>query len=72
MIKYIYNQMIYITIMFDFTWRLSDCEGLVRSPDRRDYDHVMTLQAEMRLTTLCIDAQGGVYWGAIVRTYGML
>ena len=24
----------------------------------------------MSLTTLCIDAQGGVYWGAIVRTFG--
>jgi len=27
----------------DFTWRVSDCEELVGSPDRRDYDHVMTL-----------------------------
>ncbi|SVB01954.1 uncharacterized protein METZ01_LOCUS154808 [marine metagenome] len=29
MINYIYNQMVYITIMLDFTWRLSDCEELV-------------------------------------------
>ena len=24
-------------------WSVSDCEELVGSPDRRDYDHVMTL-----------------------------
>ena len=28
MINYIYIQM-YFTIMFDFTWRVSDCEELV-------------------------------------------
>jgi len=27
--NYIYNQMVYFTIMFDFTWRVSDCEELV-------------------------------------------
>ena len=26
--NYIYNQMVYFTIMFDFTWRVSDCEKL--------------------------------------------
>ena len=27
--NYIYNQMVYFTIMFDFTWSVSDCEELV-------------------------------------------
>ena len=27
--NYIYNQMVYFTIMFDFTWMVSDCEELV-------------------------------------------
>jgi len=27
--NYIYNQMVYFTIMFDFTWRVSDCEEIV-------------------------------------------
>jgi len=27
--NYIYNQMVYFTIMFDFTWSVSDCEDLV-------------------------------------------
>ena len=26
--NYIYNQMVYFTIMFDFTWSVSDCEEL--------------------------------------------
>ena len=29
MIKYIYNQMFLFTSMWDFTWRVSDCEELV-------------------------------------------
>ena len=27
--NYIYNQMVYFTRMWDFTWRVSDCEELV-------------------------------------------
>jgi len=30
MIKYIYNQMFYLQECGDFTWRVSDCEELVR------------------------------------------
>ena len=26
--NYIYNQMVYFTIMFDFTWSVADCEEL--------------------------------------------
>ena len=33
--NYIYNQMVYFTIMFDFTWSVSDCEELVGVTHRR-------------------------------------
>jgi len=33
--NYIYNQMVYFTIMFDFTWSVSDCEELVVVTHRR-------------------------------------
>jgi len=36
MINYIYNQMVYITIMLDFTWRLSDCEELLGGYSKDD------------------------------------
>jgi len=43
----------------DFTWRVSDCEELVGPPDRRDSKPRSPMQAEIRLTTLCIER-----WGA--------
>ena len=33
--NYIYNQMVYFTRMWDFTWRVSDCEELVGVTHRR-------------------------------------
>ena len=36
--NYIYNQMVYFTIMFDFTWSVSDCEELVGVTHRRRCD----------------------------------
>jgi len=33
--NYIYNQMVYFTIMFDFTWSVSDCEELIGVTLRR-------------------------------------
>ena len=41
--------------MGDFTWRVSDCEELVGPPDRRDSKPRSPMQAEIRLTTLCIE-----------------
>ena len=43
----------------DITLRVSDCEGLVGPPDRRDSKPRSPMQAEIRLTTLCIER-----WGA--------
>ena len=43
----------------NFTWRVSDCEELVGPPDRRDSKPRSPMQAEIRLTTLCIER-----WGA--------
>ena len=43
----------------DFTWRVSDCEKLVGPPDRRDSKPRSPIQAEIRLTTLCIERWGG-------------
>ena len=42
-----------------FTWIVSDCEELVGPPDRRDSKPRSPMQAEIRLTTLCIER-----WGA--------
>ena len=43
---------------------LTNCEELVGPPDRRDAKPRSLLQAEIRLTTLCIDGQGfGAPWG---------
>ena len=47
------------TRIWDFTWRVSDCEELVGPPDRRDSKPRSPMQAEIRLTTLCIER-----WGA--------
>ena len=43
----------------NFTWSVSDCEELVGPPDRRDSKPRSPMQAEIRLTTLCIER-----WGA--------
>ncbi len=43
----------------DRLWRVSDCEELVGPPDRRDSKPRSPMQAEIRLTTLCIER-----WGA--------
>ena len=41
-------------------WRVSDCEELVGPPDRRDSKPRSPMQAEIRLTTLCIERWGPV------------
>jgi len=37
---------------------VADCEELVGPPDRRDSKPRSPMQAEIRLTTLCIDGRG--------------
>ena len=37
---------------------------------RRGIANVIPLLIYTRVTTLCLDAQGGVYWGTMVRTFG--
>ena len=56
MINYIYNQLYNLQGWFVM---VSDCEELVGPPDRRDSKPRSPMQAEIRLTTLCIER-----WGA--------
>ena len=51
----LYQNMWCLTRKWDFTWRVSDCEELVGPPDRRDSKPRSPIQAEILLTTLCIE-----------------
>ena len=44
--------------MWEFTWRVSDCEELLGLPDRRDVDPWRSIHAQIHLTTLCINGRG--------------